>query len=740
MIDFLRWLIVLEVLAAAAFPLSARVFRVLPDRGAAFSITTGLLVVTYVSWVVGLVIPVASGAVLPGVVTILVGAGCWLAWGRETVRELTAGACRAVVIEQVIVIGGLALWSLLRANVFYPPIVHTEQFMDMAFLNASIHSASYPPYDPWMSAHTINYYYFGYLAFAQIVKLSGVPAAVGYNLALSTLFAAVLTSAYGLGLMLTRRFTWAALAPVVVGVAGNWHGPIQVLQGHLPGNTNWWFWDSSRVVAGHGDYTINEFPMFSFILGDLHPHVMALPFALLAVGLAAAWLFTPGEGSTSTRTALTAVGLGSLFVTNSWDLPTYFLVVAGAIFLRAYISDGSRRWWRRPVMRVAIIGFLSVLLYAPFYVTFHSPVHGLGMVTTRTALWQFIEVFGLQLVLCGLIVGTLGFLLQPAEDYQTEMAAEAGSAEAGYAWRLGQNGLWAAVTLVLAAVLGLLFSAWTLLLIVALGLAALFVLERVLNTEEPNRSDALAMALVVVACLVLAATEIIYIRDSFDGSDSYRMNTVFKFYYQAWVLLGLAGSYGLYRALGILRNLFSGRSAALAGTVAALALCASGVFPVLASTTPVQAIGNRSLNGLDWMRVEMPGDYRGIEWLIRHAPERAVEAEATGDGYTSAARVSTFTGLPTIMGWADHEEQWRGSDPQIEMRIQDVQTLYSTHSIAQARAVLRRYHVRYVFVGSLEQQKYGSGNDLTKFAHFLPVAYRAQGVTIYTTQTGHRVY
>lgn len=738
MIEFLRWLLVLEVLAVAAFPLATRIFTALPDRGAGLSPILGLLLVTYLSWLTGTALPVAAGPVLPLTIAFLLGVVSWGLYRLDALRALAAPTRRALLIEQALFISALAVWSLLRAYVFGPPILHTEQFMDMAFLNASVHSASYPPYDPWMSGHSINYYYFGYLAYAGLIKLSGVPVAVGYNLALSTLFAAVLTAAYSLGLAFTRSLRWAAFAPALVGLAGNWHGVVQVAQGHFPGNTYWWFWDSSRIVATHGDYTINEFPMFSFILGDLHPHVMALPFVLLSLACAIAILLTPGNRPAVPvpLLSLSALSLGSLFVSNSWDLPTYFLVVAGATFTRAYLYGSSRSWWRGPLIQVAALALLSVLLYLPFYLTFHAPVHGIGLVTTRTVLWQFLEVFGLQILLCIMVVGTLAALLQPAEEADVVgVRAETGSVQTTFA--SGSTTAWALVCVLLAGTLGFAFSAWTLLVVVALGLAAIFVLERVLNTEDPNRADALALILIAVACLVLALTELIYLRDSFDGSDSYRMNTIFKFYYQAWVLLGLAGSYGVYRALRIARAYFSAALATVLTLAVALALAASGTFPVLASSGAVSNDFEHSLNGMAWMSSpreagSSPADAAGIRWLLAHAPARSVIVEATGGGYTTFARFSTFTGLPTVMGWPDHEDQWRGADPQIEQRVTDVQTLYATHNISQAQHILARYHVRYVVVGSLERQKFGnSSGDLAKFSRFLHVVFSSPGIIIY---------
>src|SRR5581483_1784300 len=148
------------------------------------------------------------------------GVALWLWRGGETLQSFRPLGW-LILGEETLFTGAFAVWGVLRAEVFHPAIAHTEQYMDLMFLNASLRSASFPPTDLWMSGHTVNYYYFGYLMYAVVNRLSGVPVAVAYNLALSTVFALTLAGAYSLGLALTRRWSWAALAPLFVALLGN---------------------------------------------------------------------------------------------------------------------------------------------------------------------------------------------------------------------------------------------------------------------------------------------------------------------------------------------------------------------------------------------------------------------------------------------------------------------------------------------------------------------------------------
>src|SRR5947209_10629265 len=222
MSDFLRWLVAVEILGLCFLPLTVWAMRRLPDRGYIFSKVLGVLLVTYITWLIGSALPVARSAVLPGAVAIIAAAIGWWLWRSQTVAALREARI-SILVEEALFIGGLILLSVLRVTTFGSGISHTEQFMDMALMNASYHSASYPPYDPWMSGHSVNYYYFGYLSFATLTKLAGIVTSVGYNLALSTVLGLGLAGAYSILYALTRRLIWPLLGPLLVAAVGNWH-------------------------------------------------------------------------------------------------------------------------------------------------------------------------------------------------------------------------------------------------------------------------------------------------------------------------------------------------------------------------------------------------------------------------------------------------------------------------------------------------------------------------------------
>ncbi|HEX8919254.1 MAG TPA: DUF2298 domain-containing protein, partial [Chloroflexota bacterium] len=536
MIPSLQWLVATELIGLAFLPVTLWLLGALPDRGYAFAKVLGLLLATYVTWLAGNILPVGSSNVVP-TLTALCAAGGWWVFRRSlpaTLLEIR----HLIAIEEALFLAAFVGWTIVRTQVLGASIGHTEQFMDLTFLQGSLHSATYPPYDAWMSGHGINYYYFGYLMYATLTRLSGVAASVGYNLSLSLVFALTVTSTYSVCYSLVRKIWWPLLAPLFVALIGNWHAALwEIPRCGISGTSTpdfWsWLWQSTRVVgnnftvsdsscagAAHSaSNTINEYPFFSFVLGDLHPHVMALPVVLLVLALSIGFLRSSDiarpdrNREVSLRLLLFAVCAGSLFVINSWDFPTYLLAAAACVFARAYLDDARSTWWQPPLLTVAAMGLLSVLLYLPFYAGFKSLARGFGWVSTPTDLFEFVQVNGLWLSLSALLVVTLSFLLRPAEEEVSEDVAERTSGTLTTSSETGASNL---DTLVVAAsimVASLFLHRAVLAILLLLGVYAASVLYRALNSEEQNGGDIAALLFVLVGLAALALTEVGYIRD-----------------------------------------------------------------------------------------------------------------------------------------------------------------------------------------------------------------------------------
>ncbi|MFQ6000706.1 MAG: DUF2298 domain-containing protein, partial [Anaerolineae bacterium] len=425
---FIWWLMV-EILGLVTLPLAFRLFRALPDRGYALSKPLGILLCSYLFWIL-----VSFGFLANKrdaiVFVILLGAAIsWYLYSRDKGEEILAFLHRyrrMVLASELLFTAAFGLWALVRAH--NPEIMGTEKPMEFAFLNAILRSERFPPHDPWLSGYGISYYYFGYLMMALLTRLSGIPSEVTFNLGIALLFALTLTGASSLvyNLVYGEKKEESALAfgflgALLVAVIGNLEGVLEVLHTRGVGSASfwewvdirnlaaapvsgqwlptdhWWWWRASRVVhdvmLGRDMEVIDEFPFFSFLLGDMHPHVLALPFVLLVLALALN-LFRSQEGFDWPEMGLLGLLVGALGFLNSWDLPTYGLIVVAAYAIGRYIQGKATLSGILEFVGKLLI--FSLLLYLPFYLGFRSQARGvLPVLFVKTRWHQYLVMFGL---------------------------------------------------------------------------------------------------------------------------------------------------------------------------------------------------------------------------------------------------------------------------------------------------------------------------------------------------------
>jgi YYY domain-containing protein len=758
-------------------------------------------------------------------------------------------------------------WSVFRA--YNPDIAGTEKPMEFAFINGVLSSPLLPPQDPWLSGYGISYYYFGYVMLAALIRMTGVLPEIGFNLGVAMWYTLVMTSAFGVVFTLVAlargvrkpvepseadSFTrdpfvngsrrgpigWGLLGALMLGFMANLEGLIDTgyQRGLLPssfinwidiksltespptGNWTggfWWWWRASRVIHDltlpvngqrNSVEVIDEFPLFSFLLGDMHPHVLALPFVLLGIllclNLLVGALSAPrlekeatsftgrlGEwaGSLAHATGLSwsgiilyAVALGSLAFLNTWDFPIY--VGLAALAFGAGLALARGLGWRSiggAVFAFLVVAFFGYILYTPFYIGFQSQLGGiLPNLLFPSRFSQFFIMFGpflviavAFLILMGLEFGAkkitrntllalawtlllplilvavvvVGFLVLPSGQAQVtnilqqpEIAANVPDQSIGGLLRLVAgvrlNSPW--TYLVLAVLL-----AWAIGVVVTVlsarrtpELASPEAAGEPLEVQDTREArtqsvavDMFATLMIVIALALTLFPEFLYLRDLF-GS---RMNTVFKFYYQAWALLALAAAYGLSRLAAKTTPL----------SLKAPALLLSGLLILGGLWYPLTAIpskadnfqGQATLNGLAYLQRGNPADMAAIGWLRENVRRDAVVLEATGGSYSEADRVSMSTGNPTLLGWDFHERQWRGNagyDKLAAMRPAVIDQIYRSARPEELSGLLNEWGVDYVYIGSLERSKYGvSDAAMARFDASLKKVYDADGVRIY---------
>jgi YYY domain-containing protein len=714
-LDALTFWLLLEAIGFVGLPFAAALFSRLPGGGLAFARPLGLLLVAYPLWLL-VSLDVVRYTRAAAIVAVAAAAAGALALAPSALARIgrSSTPLRLWLAGEILFAACFAVWSVVRS--FAPEIVQTEKPMDMAIVNSVNTSGSFPPHDPWFAGSHLNYYYFGHYIAALLIRVLGVDPAVGYNLALALFFALTATAVFAvasalyLALQLQGRASARSalvpgLAAAGLAMAGNLAGAVQYL--HHPGRFGEYNWFAPSRVIPH---TANEFPFFSFLLGDLHAHVVVVPFALTALAFTMqVCLSGPRLGDRRLISRLGAAGelalgallLGVLYAVNSLDYPTAVALAVLALLLR--VLDHPRAWITTLCWGGLWLGG-SVLLFLPYWRNFSPTTHGIGLVHERTNFSTFLKD---EFLIYGLLLWVVATILLRWRGVPLRFVVWGG----------------------IAGVTGLVLLSPSHLASVVLGLAVgAFALYVCLSGDRPQAQRFLWL-LIAAALALIGIGEFAYIRDAFDGTQSFRFNTVFKAGYQAWFLLSISAGCIVFwnRAwLGIrMRRLWQAGLTCLA----LLAL----VYPVVATYSRSRGFDHSpTLNGMAWLEQRAPADAAAIRWLRRQEPHSTV-LEAGGPDFDpdGTARVSTFTGLPTILGWGGHEVQW-GHQP--GRRSKDVEQIYRTSSLAVARKLLAGYDVRYVFVGSLERQRYPA-SGLRKFARIGRPVFSRGRTTVYRLDT-----
>jgi YYY domain-containing protein len=706
-------------------------------------------------------------------------------------REIVAAVrqrWRIFLIGEAVFIAAFLAFALMR--MVNPDLWHShlggEKPMDMAYLNAVLRSSYMPPYDPWFGDGYLNYYYMGQFMVATLINATGIDPAVAFNLAVALFFALTVAGAFSIvynlaeGTRLSRLSSAATaghlagrFSPVMAGlggaffvaVIGNLDGAIQVLQGawrvvfQNAAFGSFDFWRSSRMMGpdppGH---EITEFPFFTFLFADLHAHLMGIPFTLLALGLAMSLVLAArGDGTVTSRLRLSmgegarlavmATAIGALRVINAWDFPTYLLIGGGAVFLAAYLRNGGPSLtvlFETGAKSVAVFA-IGYLVFLPYHLNYETFFASLESTTNQTVLWQFLAIAGLFVFIIGsYAIAELGSMWRPRLEVARRWVSDRVAVETG---RTDTPSLpaterrrisvmralaFGVAVLLIGFIASVVLADWTgstVPFVIVLELMLFAIAVRYLGStrpDAPHLTFALLMAGMALAIVV--------------GLDAYRvegdidrMNSVFKFYIQVWVLLALASAYLLWRLAdrfgASLRGAGLGKKLWVTGLV--VLVLGGSVYTVLGTRARNDVRfqdGPLTLDGMAYMaetvyrdergEIELSADMEGIRWLRDNVDGSPVVLEASTPSqyrYRWNGRISVYTGLPTIAGWQWHQEQQRW-DYQwaIRERIQDIDRIYNTTDPAEALSLLRKYGVGYIYIGELERLSY-PGGGLKKF-------------------------
>ena len=698
---FWTWYLLALVLGAAAMSLTGRLFRRFQDRGWVFSKVTAIAVSGFLTWFLVAVKIIKFTTMTCIVVTLVCAAASLILYCREQKAGFECipfAHLDLVYAEELLFFAAFLLWTYFAG--FHPAAYGTEKFMDYGFMEAMMRSKTLPATDLWYSQGKINYYYGGQYFAVFLTKLSGAKVELTYNLMRT--FVAGLAFAMPFSLvhqMVTDRLgktgsRWKKALPSVTGIlagisvsiAGNMHyvvyGQIIPFIRKLKGEevSSYWFPDATRYIGFNPDVedkTIHEFPCYSFVLGDLHAHVVDIMFVLLLLGLLYAWMkkvrTTELSGESMSRREfwkkqllmpqLLATGalLGMFHWTNYWDFVIYFVVTCGAALFMNIIGQKGKIRWALGVTaaQAAEILILATVIILPFTLQFDTSnmVQGIALAQHHSLPHQLLVLWGLPGILTILFVVSL--LIEKLRGAE-------------------QKSLYHLLT--------------------SIRLPDLF---------------AVLMGLCAIGLVLIP--ELVYVRDIYENGNA-RANTMFKLTYQAYIMFGMTMIYAIFRLLIIGKNKIL-KVLAFIGLFFFVWTC--GYFGNSVHSwfgevwKPSQYKG---LNATAFLETDFPEDVNGIRWLKENISDAPVVLEANGDSYSEYERVSAMTGLPTIMGWYVHEWLWRGNLSDLNAKIEEIQEIYTSTDETRVKELLEEYNVSYIFVGSCERNKYGAdmNNDLLK--------------------------
>jgi YYY domain-containing protein len=830
MVHVVFWYIIVLLIGWVAWPVCAFLFPAFRDKGYAFSRTLGLMLSGFFFWLLASfkVLQNDTGGVMASLILVL-GISLILQYTGKigSYADLFRSARKSIIWIEILFLVCFVLIALWRAA--NPDITGTEKPMELAFINAILRSPSFPPYDPWLSGYSISYYYFGYVIISMLIRLSGTTSGIAFNLMAATVFSLTAIGLYGMLFNLvnapqvkkwlkagdeSESGSWYGiplLGPLFTLIIGNFEGlfevfyargwfwqkaadgswfsslwkwvDLQELQSYPTQPLSWWpsrpggivWWRASRVLADYkltGEFQeiIDEFPFFSFLLSDLHPHVLALPFDVLALAFGLNFLLGGAKGRISfwdldlhfpLRYLLAVpVFIGGLVFMNTWDFPVQlgiFLLCMLAVRVRE-VGWSTHRIWEL-VTNGLVLGGLSVLCYAVFLIGFKSQAGGIvpsfifhtkgiqlwmmfGTLLIpiliflfsligqthryrnwlKGLLWSSVLLFGLWGFSFLLAAGALNMTVwgQGLSESPVPAVVSLGARliEGGTQFSSVQ-GLDGETTLsAMGAAIGNRIQspgAWlTLWLVFWLGFSLLF--KFALKTGSRNHSaDDLSIENVVddshlpdgiVFILILVLCGGLVILIPEFIYLQDQFGNRMNTIFKFYYQGWLFWSFAAAFGVVYIIHRLKGIKLWVTEAIITLVVLIGLIYPLIGTSSTTNAYHPDKLN--------LDGTAYLKVWQTDDAEAMdwlreapyGVVAESVGGSYSAHARMSIHSGQPTVIGWTPHEGQWGRTYKEMGTRDQDIATLYQTPDWQEALNILDKYQIRYIVVGNLEKSTY----------------------------------
>ncbi len=689
LMDTLIWWLALLGIGVIALPVCVRIFSSFCDKGYLFAKVLGLAAISYMVFLAATtrLLPFRLFTLLITAALLLLAECLWLLFSRraaqqlgEVMRERSFWIHAAA--EELVFALALFFWAYLRSRT--PAFDHTEMFMDHGFVKSILNADYLPSLDMWYAGGTINYYYYGQYVTAFLCRLTGRSSGVGYNLMMATLFAMTLMLSFSVVYQLLnmrqsikrgRAVAGGILSALLVSVSGNAHaflyGMIFPLMSKLglmeytfPHDIDrYWYPDATRYIhcfEDSTDATITEFPLYSFVLSDLHAHVVDIMFVLLFLALLIV-LATTVKGAKQQKfppmLILLGFVLGIMGMTNYWDFAIYMVVFAFFAAYQAWKQYGS---WKQPRLYLTVVWqtvclfLISKLVMLPFSISFDTIHVGLALAQDHSPLNEYLVLWGIPLVWV-ILFGVY----------------------CCHRWKRGMLG----------------------------------------------QTDMIVVILCICAAGLIAAPEVLYIKDIYTSAPRCNTMFKFTYeafimFGLATGYITVCLLYGNGQSGEIQNDSLHGVESTAKSTARShivlrsilmlLLLIPPFCYPYFA-VHEVYFTGENAgtLDGLAYIAQKDEGEYAAIQWIDENTPADAVILEVNALSYTEGDRVSMATGRQTLQGWWTHQMLWRNlSSEELEVRIGEIKEIYEGAEPAAAEQILQKYGIDYIYIGERERDAF----------------------------------
>lgn len=705
-ISVVIWWFYLLLIGLLFLPLTKSLFSRFFDRGYIFSKTIGLAIISYIIFLFGTfhILPFQRLSIFAILLVLLI---VNILFYSKNKIKLERKVIFIYIFQEVLFFLSLLLWSYVKS--FQPDIHGLEKFMDFGFMNSILRSSYFPPTDMWFPPFAINYYYFGHLVTAMLMKLTDISPFISYNLMLSTIFAFTVTSAFSIVSTITHSvmkitrtsFLSGVLSGILLSLGGNLHTIYSLFTPYSPPESpvpfwvlkfnpnlfpnNYWYPNATRFIP----FTIHEFPSYSFVVSDLHGHVLDIPFVLLTIALIYSVFLA--KKLTYKTTIFVSFLLAIMYMTNAWDGIIYFGLFAITVLLfkssflkryknktnnlKSYLTflsklSGKKKFVIESLKHISLASIGFIVFALPFSIYFKPFVSGVGIICSPPFLAK---------------IGKIGPFLFETQHCQ-------------------RSPFW-----MLFILYGFFYIFATVLIL------------KIIKLKKIKPDIIFILVLIFISTILIVAPEFIYVKDIYPAH--YRANTMFKLGYQAFMMLSLVTSFSIAYIFHYGRRL-------LWLPITFVLLVLVFIYPYFAINSYFGELKNyKGLNGLSYLKTIHTDDVNAILWLQKNINGTPVILEAQGDSYTDYGRVSSNTGLPTVLGWTVHEWLWRGNYSYPQGRLDDVRALYED-SIDKTKVLIKKYNIKFVYIGELERTKYLNLNE-EKFNSLGKIIYQKNKTKIF---------